>query len=111
MQEDVILTLDLAVHEVANSIWKHQNILKDISDGLPYLTIFFGLIEAGTIRVVSPSGGLMRRAYMLSAKYGLPTYDTVFVSLALEAGLVLKTFDEHQRRIMRLETEHISDNT
>lgn len=94
---------------MANSIWKHQHILEDVDDGLPYLTILFGLIEAGGIGVVSPSEDLMRRAYTLSAKYRLPTYDTVFVSLALEAGLVLKTFDKHQRRIMRLESEQNFD--
>lgn len=43
LEEDQILTPDLALYEVANSIWKHQHILKDLEDGLPYVSTLYGI--------------------------------------------------------------------
>src|ERR1035441_440813 len=50
LREEDIITLDLAVYEVANSVWKHQHLLKDLRDGTRYLTIFHGLLETNKIR-------------------------------------------------------------
>jgi len=100
LEEDTILTLDLALYEVTNSIWKHHYILKDLEDGLPYLSIFFGLIDAGTIRMVSPTDEIMKQSYLLATRNKLSIYDTAFVSLALKSGLELKTFDKQQNSVM-----------
>jgi predicted nucleic acid-binding protein len=53
----VIVTVDLAVYEVANSVWKHQYLLRDLRDGLRYLSIFHGLLETNRIRAIPPSRG------------------------------------------------------
>ena len=55
LEEDFLITVDLAVHEVLNAIWKHQFLLKDLNDGPAYVSILFGLIESGRIRVIRPS--------------------------------------------------------
>ncbi len=103
LEEDLILTVDLAVHEVVNSLWKHQHVLKDLGDGLAYVSILYGLLESKKIRAVSPNEELMRRSYLLAARNKASIYDTVFVALALDAGLELATFDKGQATIMQSE--------
>ncbi len=105
LEEDQILTPDLALYEVANSIWKHQLILKDLEDGLPYVSILYAMVDSGAIRTVQPDEELLKRSYAMAARNMVSMYDTIFVSLALEIGLELKTFDGQQSRIMRLEAK------
>lgn len=103
MEEDEILTPDLALYEVANSIWKHQHVIRDLKDGLPYVSILCGMVGAGLIKMVQPDDRLLIRSYEMAMRNGVSIYDTTFISLALELGLELKTFDKQQDRIMRLE--------
>jgi predicted nucleic acid-binding protein len=104
LEEDVILTVDLAVYEVANSIWRHEYLLKDLRDGLRYLSIFHGLLETNKIRAIHPSQGLIERSYEVAARNNLPIYDAVFIALALEIGTELKTFDREQAAVMQTES-------
>ena len=100
-EEDSLVTPDLAVHETCSTIWKHQCLLKDLDDGLPYISILYGLIESGKIRVIPTGQELMERAYSLAAKKRLPVYDTLFVALSLELGLKLATFDQRQAELLK----------
>ena len=106
LKEEFLVTLDLAVHEVANSIWKHECLLKDLDDGFPYLAILEGLIESGKIQIVSPAVKLMKRTYSLASKNRRSIYDTIYVALALELGLELATCDKHQADLFRKETSN-----
>ena len=99
-EEDFLITVDLAVYEVVNAIWKHQFLLKDLNDGLAYISILYGLIEAGRIRVVRPAAELMQRGYSLAGKNRRSIYDTIFVALALELASELATFDKHQAELL-----------
>ena len=47
-----------------------------------------------------PDKRLIKDPYALSVKHTTPVYDTVFVSLALQLGLELKTFDDKQAKIL-----------
>ena len=105
LEEDFLLTVDLAAYETVNSIWKHQCLLKDLKDGAPYVSVLHELIESGRIRVVRPGKELMEKAYSLAAKNRRPIYDTVFVALALELGLVLATLDKRQSELLRTESQ------
>jgi len=100
LEEDLLVTVDLALNEAANSVWKHQYLLKDLDDGLPYLSILYGLVESGRIRIVNAGAELVEKAYSLSAKHRLSLYDTVFVALAKELESPLATLDERQARLM-----------
>ena len=104
LREEDIVTADLAVYEVANSIWKHQYLLKDLRDGPRYLSIFNGLLETNRIRAVHPAQELMERSYALAARNGLPVYDAVFIALALETGVGLMTYDRRQAAVMKKES-------
>ncbi|MBI3859150.1 MAG: type II toxin-antitoxin system VapC family toxin [Thaumarchaeota archaeon] len=99
-QRDKILTLDLATYEVANAIWAHQERLKDIRDGLPFLKTFYDLMKSSMVTALSPSFELMQRAYDLSVAHGVSVYDAVFIVLALRTGLELGSFDRQQLDLM-----------
>lgn len=75
--------------------------LKNLENGLPYLSILYELVESGKIRLIPPNLELTRKAYDLSVSNNISVHDAIFVSLALEAGLDLKTFDEEQAKIMQ----------
>jgi predicted nucleic acid-binding protein len=92
------------VYEVANSIWKHEHLLKDLEDGKPYLSILFGLIEAGRITILSPNENLMQEAYSIAKRNGITVYDAMFISLAIKLGSTLKSYDKVQIRALKSET-------
>jgi predicted nucleic acid-binding protein len=99
VEEDFLVTLDLAMYEVANSIWKHEFLLKDIKDGFEYVSILQGLIESGLIQLFQLSKDLIKVAYSIAAEKKRSVYDAVFVSLALELNSELSTFDKRQRAL------------
>ena len=103
LEEDLLLTVDLAIYEAANSIWKHQVLLKDLGDGLPYLSILLGLIESGRIRLVSPGKELMEKAYSIATRNRRSFYDAIFIALALQLGSRLDTFDKGQTELLAKE--------
>jgi len=103
LQEDQLVVPELALYETINSIWKHEYLLKDLKNGSAYLSILYGLIDAGAILVLSPNEQLMEKTYVIAGRNRISVYDSVFVSLALELDVELKTFDSTQMRAMRLE--------
>ena len=76
----------MALYEVANSIWKHQNLLRDIKDGLPYLALFLELVDSGAIALVRPWNELVRKSYLLASEQRIPAYGAAFIALSLELG-------------------------
>ena len=103
LEEDTILTPDLATYEIVNSIWKHQWLLKDLRDGRPYVSILYGLVESRKIRLIHPDQELMEMSYSIAARHDVSVYDAVFVALALESGSELMTFDKQQSAILQKE--------
>jgi len=108
LSDDQIVTPELVVYEVTNAIWKHENLLKDLENGKTYLSIVYGLIEAGTITILSPNERLMQEAYSVAKRNGITVYDAVFVSLAIKLGLALRTYDRAQIRAFKSENKHES---
>jgi predicted nucleic acid-binding protein len=100
LEEDLLLTVDLAVYETVNSIWKHQALLRDVEDGLSYVSVLAGLIESGRILLVSPGKELVEKAYSIAARNRRTFYDAVFIALALELGSELHTFDKAQTELL-----------
>jgi predicted nucleic acid-binding protein len=105
LAEDTIVAPELVLYEVANSIWKHEHLLKDLENGKPYLSIFYGLIASGKITVLSPNENLMQESYSIAKRNNITIYDAIFVSLTIKLGLTLKTFDKIQRRTLESERE------
>lgn len=94
---------ELVAYEVTNAIWKHEHLLKDLENGKPYTTIFYGLIEAGKIKILTPNEELMQKSYLIAKRQRITIYDAVFVSLAIELGLPLKSYDKVQIRALESE--------
>ena len=103
LQQEPVVIPDLAIHEVANAIFIQEHVLHRIPGGNDYLELLFELIESGNLQVVKSSADLMGSAYEIAAKHHVALYDCVFVALALQFGVELRTIDERQRKVMELE--------
>ncbi len=87
-----VITLDLAIKEVANALWKRV-----VGGEMGYdtaLTITRTLLE-GAIPVVDERDYLAR-ALELAAKHKVTVYDALFIALALEKSAELVTSDKLQ---------------
>jgi predicted nucleic acid-binding protein len=101
---------ELVAYEVTNAIWKHEHLLKDIDNGKQFLTIFYGLMEAGKIKILTPNEELMQESYSIAKRQGITLYDAVFVSLAIKLGLTLKSYDKVQIRALKSENSRSYDS-
>ena len=100
LENETFVAPDLSLYEVVNTLWKHEIVLRDLSDSSTRIRLFLELISTETIRLVRPDRRLIHQAYSLSVEHRLPIYDMIFVALALELGLELKTFDSKQSKIL-----------
>lgn len=103
LENEIFVSPDLALYEVMNTLWKHESLIKDVKDSWARLSLFLELVSAEAVRLVRPDKRLLEEAYSLSRKHRVPTGDTIFVALALELGLELKTYDSRQTAIMSKE--------
>jgi predicted nucleic acid-binding protein len=94
---------ELVAYEVTKAIWKHEHLLKDIENGKQYVSILYGLIEAGKIKILTPNEALMQESYSIAKRQVITLYDAVFVSLAIKLGLTLKSYDKVQIRALKSE--------
>jgi predicted nucleic acid-binding protein len=101
---------ELVAYEVTNAIWKHEHLLKDVENGKQYVSIFYGLMEAGKIKTLIPNEELMQESYSIAKRQGITLYDAVFVSLAIKLGLTLKSYDKVQIRALRAENSRFYDS-
>lgn|GEM_PF-6669609 len=91
------------VLEVANTLFVQHNVLHNISDGLPYLDRLFRAIESGSLTLVPVTEELALAAYEIAAGNAAAVYDCIFVALALQREMQLKTRDRKQAQILELE--------
>lgn len=96
-----IFSPDYGLYEVLNAIWKHQVLLKQVRDSTMILATLFDLITAERVRFMALEEETIRNAYELAVKTKMPVYDTVFIALARELGVELRTFDKKQSDIFK----------
>jgi predicted nucleic acid-binding protein len=99
LEEKIIISPDLALYEVTNTIWKHQVLLKDLQNGRKFLDLFYELVEMNIIQLVRPDRTILAQAYKIAASNRCSIYDAIFVALAQGLGLTLETFDELQKKL------------
>jgi predicted nucleic acid-binding protein len=104
LANEQIVAPDIVVYEVANAIGKHEHLMKDLDNGRQYIAIFHGLMESGKIAVLAPNENLMQDSYVISKQNSITVYDAVFIALALQFNLSLKTFDKVQIRAFKKES-------
>lgn len=91
-----VISLDLAVKELANALWKKvrrgemnfevaKTILRDITEEKPI--------------PIEYEEKYLSKAFEIAMENGLTIYDSLFIVFAMEKGLELVTCDENQARI------------
>ena len=90
---------NFALYEVANTIWKNQTLFAKIQDGILFLQTLFELVSARAIQFVILEEKTLSKAYELAVQAKITFYDAVFIALAIELGIELKTLDKEQSRL------------
>jgi predicted nucleic acid-binding protein len=109
LSEDSIVAPDFMVYEVANALWRHEHLLKDLANGKPHISALWGLIDSGKIVLISPNERLTLTAYSMARRNGITIYDAIFICLANDLGILLKTFDKIQARALESERDKLSE--
>ncbi len=89
-------TLELALYESLNAIWKEHLLLKRIDRGaallfLDVVSSVFNVIKLLTIK------GLEKEVFNLASKENLTVYDASYLYVAMKNGFTLVTDDEELR--------------
>ena len=96
LENELIIAPDLALYEIMNTLWKHEVLIRDLENSSTHIKLLLELVSIKTVQLVRPDEKLIDDAYRLSVKHKVPVYDTIFIALALQLGLELKSFDERQ---------------
>ncbi len=92
-------TLELAIMEVANSIWKRASLLRDI-DEEKALTLLNDLIEIKiTALKIEPQDKYLPKALKIALQHKITLYDSLFITQALTKKATLITSDKEQSSI------------
>lgn len=98
----LVFAPDYSLYEVINAVRKHESILKDIpTDSTTILATLFEFISSEAIQFKSISEATIRRSYALAIRTKTAFYDAVFILLAKELGVELKTLDKNQAEIYK----------
>jgi len=73
--------------------------MKRIIDARPYVDSFLRLIDSNRIHLIRPDKEIIIDAYRLAALKRTSFYDMIFVILAKELKIELKTFDKEQKKL------------
>jgi len=92
-------TIELAVKEVANLIWKRVKLLKDIDENKA-LTILGDLLKLRrTALRIEPQDIYLSQALEIALKNDATIYDSLFIAQALAKKAILVTLDKKQAEI------------
>jgi len=92
------ITVDLAVKEVLNTIWRGYHVRRTISlDTAMRLQQVLSSMTGINI-LVEPEDKYVSRAFEIALKTGTTVYDALYIALALEKNTPLVTLDEKQAK-------------
>jgi predicted nucleic acid-binding protein len=91
-------TLDLAIYEAINAIWKEHYLLKSIEADtalrfVEMLSNVFGIMDILSVR------GFEKDTFNLAMKLGISIYDASYIQAAVKSGLILVTDDKKLRSV------------
>lgn len=90
-------TLDLAMKEVANAIWKRVFLLKDMDIKRAFM-ILNDLFDMKLLRV-EPQDNYLKLAFEIAINTGTALYDSLFIAQAFSKNAILITADKKQYKI------------
>jgi predicted nucleic acid-binding protein len=105
LENEILVSPDLALYEVVNALWKHEKLLRDLKDPQERIELLLGLVSNERVQLVRPDRRLLNESYALSVKHGLSIYDSVFITLALQLKMELATFDSKQSTVLSEERQ------
>lgn len=88
-------TLDLAIKEVANAIWRRVVLLHDI-DIEKVLTLLNHLLELKKVLRVEPQDQYIVQAFTIALENNIAVYDALFIAQAMIKKATLITSDKRQ---------------
>ncbi len=89
---EALVTVDLALPEALNAIWKHSSRIGDLSqeEAMESAADFLRIWDK--LKVI-PSVELAKKALKLALEEDITVYDALYLQLAKSAGAGLATFD------------------
>ncbi|MEL9941162.1 MAG: type II toxin-antitoxin system VapC family toxin [Ignisphaera sp.] len=92
------VTIDLALKEVLNAVWKDVAVRKTmgIDIAAQLMEILFSMV--GVNIDVEPEIKYLPKAFEIALKTGVTVYDALYIALAMERKLPLATIDEKQAK-------------
>ena len=92
------VTVDLAMKEVLNTIWRDYYVRRTISldTAMRLQQVLSSMI--GINILVEPEDKYVSRAFEIALKTGATVYDALYIALALEKNTPLVTLDEKQAK-------------
>lgn len=105
LENENLVSPDLALYEVVNALWKHETVIRDLKDPQERIHLLSDLVSNEQVQLVRPDRALLNETYALSVKHGLAIYDCVFIALALQLKMDLATFDSKQSTILSEERQ------
>jgi len=92
-------TLDLAIKEVANAIWRRTILLENINIEKAFVLLDDLLKLKNTLLIVEEQDLYLNQAFRIAIENKIPIYDTLFITQAISKQAVLITSDENQYEI------------
>jgi predicted nucleic acid-binding protein len=89
----VLCTVDMALAECLNVIWKHTNILKDLKPEEAILTVEDLRKLYGGLKITA-TRELMDEAMQIAISQNITVYDSFFIAAAQKIGATLYTADK-----------------
>jgi predicted nucleic acid-binding protein len=92
-------TLDLAMKEVANAIWKRVFFLKDIDIKRAFIILNDLFDMKMKLLRVEPQDNYLKLAFEIAINTGTALYDSLFIAQAFSKSAILITADKKQHKI------------
>lgn len=92
-------TLNIAVKEVANAIWRRVTLLGDISIEKALMLLDNLLELKNALLIVEPQDPYLNQALRIAIENKITIYDALFIAQAIAKQAILTSSDEEQCRI------------
>lgn len=95
-QGEELATMDIALAEVLNAIWKHYTLIKDIDrDVLDGAVSDLLLLWSKLSKIDSADTG--EKAMYIAVNHDITIYDSLYLAASKKYGATLATYDDKQR--------------
>jgi len=95
------VTLDYAIKEVANAIWKYYKVRRKL-DEIGATTAYKALkVLMRDVLLVKPQEKYLDEAFQIALSHEITVYDSLYLAMAMKEKLPIITFDKKQAKVAR----------